>query len=80
MYTLIPTITYTYVVNCSSLDIPKNGLINCSLGDDGVPSYEDMCSFTCNTDYELTGSATRTCQSNRSWNGSEALCERGEYA
>ena len=51
--------------------------MNCSLGDDGVPSYEDTCSFTCNTGYELTGSDTRTCQSDGSWNGSDDICGRG---
>ena len=55
----------------------NNGVINCSLEDDGVPSYEDTCSFTCNTGYELTGSDTRTCQSDESWSGSDATCERG---
>ena len=49
-------------------------MINCSLGDDGVPSYEDNCSFTCNTGYELTGSDTRTCQSDGSWSGSDTMC------
>ena len=67
------------IVNCSALNSPMNGMINCSLGDDGVPSYEDTCSFTCNTGYELTGSDTRTCQSDGSWSGSEALCRRGKY-
>ena len=52
-------------------------MINCSLGDDGVHSYEDTCSFTCNTGYELTGSDTRTCQSDGSWNGSDDVCRRG---
>ena len=47
-----------FVVNCSSLSNPNNGIISCSLGNDGVPSYEDTCSFTCNTGYELTGSDT----------------------
>ena len=56
---------------------PDNGMINCSLGDDGIPSYEDTCSFTCNVDYELTGSDTRTCQSNGSWSGSDDVCRRG---
>ena len=53
--------------------------MNCSLGDYGVPSYEDICNFTCNTGYELTGANTRICQSNGSWSGSDVVCinERG---
>ena len=54
-------------------------MINCSLGDDGVPSYEDTCSFTCNTGYVLMGSDTRTCQSDGSWSGSDVVCSRGEF-
>ena len=54
-------------------------MINCSLGDDGVPSYEDTCSFTCNTGYELTGSDTRTCEHYGSWSGSDDMCRRGMY-
>ena len=52
-------------------------MINCLLGDDNIASYEDTCSFTCNTGYELTVSDTRTCQSNGSWSGSEVMCGRG---
>ena len=66
------------LVSCSSLNDPYNGVINCSLEDDGVPSYEDTCSFTCNTSYELTGSDTRTCQSDGSWSGTKAVCSRGK--
>ena len=65
------------IVSCSSLTDPNNGIISCSLGDDGVPSYEDTCSFTCNTDYDLTGSDTRTCQSDGNWSGSDAMCSGG---
>ena len=40
--------------------------------------YEgDTCSFTCNTGYELTGSDIRTCQSDGSWSGIDAVCRRG---
>ena len=67
------------LVSCPSLSDPSDGVINCSLGDDGIPSYEDTCSFTCNTGYELTGSESRTCQSDGSWNGSIAMCNRGEH-
>ena len=42
--------------------------------------YEgDTCNFRCNTDYELTGSDTRTCQSNGSWSGSDIVCRRGKH-
>ena len=66
-------------VSCSSLANPNNRITNCSLGDDGVPFYEDTCSFTCNTGYELAGIGgdTRTCQSNGSWSGSDDVCRRG---
>jgi len=66
-------------VVCSELISPNYGNISCSLEDDGVPSYEDTCSFTCNTGYKLTGSDTRTCQSNGSWNGSTTMCIEGMF-
>ena len=52
-------------------------MINCLLGDDGVSSYEDNCSFTCNPGYVLTGSETRFCHHDRSWSGNESVCSRG---
>ena len=61
-------------MSCSSLTDPNNGMINCSLEDVGIYSYEDTCSFTCNTGYELSGSDTRTCQSGGSWSGSLVSC------
>ena len=66
------------IVICHSLNKVANGILTCSLGDDGFPSYEDTCSFTCNTGYELLGSDTRTCQSDGSWSGKETNCRRGE--
>ena len=68
-----------FLVSCPSLTDPSNGMINCSLGDDEVLSYEDICSFTCDTGYELTDSDTRTCQSDGSWSGSTAMCRRSEF-
>ena len=72
------TLLYTlYLVPCQPRSDPNNGMINCSLGDDRVPSYEDTCSYTCNMGYELTGSNTRTCQSNGSWSGGDSVCREG---
>ena len=66
-------------MSCSSLTDPNIGMINCSMEDDRVPSYEDTCSFTCNTGYELTGNDTRTCQSDGIWSGTEMMCRRGKH-
>ena len=67
------------IVGCVPLIQPTNGTISCSLGDDGVTSFQDTCTFTCNSGYEVRGSNVRTCESDGSWSGSEATCERGEY-
>jgi len=65
-----------FVVACLPLMNVKNGAMFCSLGADKVPSYEDTCSFICNTGYELTGSDTRTCQRDGSWSGTQTMCRR----
>ena len=57
---------------------PINGIINCSLGDDRILSYEDTCTVACDTGYMLTGDEMRTCQSDRILNGTEAMCDRGK--
>ena len=59
---------------------PENGMIDCSLGDDGVPTDGDTCTVTCNDGFVLRGDATRTCRINRrgrNWSGNEARCEEG---
>ena len=64
---------------CTNLSIPANGRIElCSSGRAGVGFEGDNCSYTCNTGYELTGSDTRTCQSNGSWSVSDVVCSEGE--
>ena len=62
-------------IKCDDLLVPANGEItSCSSGIAGVGYEGDTCSFTCNTGYELTGSDTRTCQSDGSWSGSDDVC------
>ena len=67
------------LVSCPSLNEPSNGIIKCSVENDRSLSYEDTCNFTCETGYELIGSESRTCQSDGSWSGSVAICNRGEF-
>ena len=79
--TILNCYVYVYyfasVVSCPELNNPKNGMIKCQSKEVKEYLYEDTCSFTCNTGYELTGSDTRTCQSDGSWSGRESTCEKG---
>ena len=66
---------YPIDIRCEDLSAPANGeIFSCSSGIVGVGYEGDTCSFTCNTGYELTGSDTRTCQSNGSWSGDDVVC------
>ena len=59
---------------CPPLDVPLDGIIDCSLGDDGQPNVGDFCRFTCDDGFELDGSDMRTCQNDSSWSGTETTC------
>ena len=61
---------------CPFLYHPIHGYMNCSLGDDEVPTYEDTCSVTCITGYELTGDDIRTCESDGNWSGTDINCTK----
>ena len=43
---------HNYVVQCPGLTEPINGMMSCSIANGQMLSYEDTCSFTCNTGYE----------------------------
>ena len=63
---------------CPVLTDPTNGMVTCSLGDDGVATAGETCSYICDNGFvRLSGDATRTCGSDRSWSGSAAVCGTG---
>jgi len=69
-------------VVCETLTAPDNGDIDCSLGNDGLPTNRDTCSFTCDDGFMLNGSETRTCRIRRgraTWSGDEATCVPSMY-
>ena len=68
---------FNAIIACQLLVAPDNGMINCSLGDDGQASLGDTCTFTCNSGYELSGNTSRSCQINGNWSGTESTCTQG---
>ena len=76
---MICTSVFAHTVGriCPTLMAPENGMINCSLGDDGVPTNGDTCTFTCDVGFMLQGGTIRQCRTKRrmrNWNGDEARC------
>ena len=66
-----------FLVDCLMLDDPGNGTVNCSLGDDGIPSYEDTCNYTCDSGFELFGSDQRMCLFDGTWSSGDVVCDIG---
>jgi len=59
---------------------PDNGMINCSLGDDGNPTNGDTCSFTCDVGFGLIGPQERRCEFQSGqirWSGRNVSCDEG---
>ena len=68
------------LIACQPLTAPDNGDIDCSLGDDNVPTNRDSCTFTCDDGFRLRGSTGRNCRIRRGraqWTGDETTCAGG---
>lgn len=59
-------------MRCPVLNRPYSGTYNCS-GSDFV--FGTTCHFGCETGYELSGSAIRTCLPNGTWTGTQTNCK-----
>ncbi|XP_019633411.1 PREDICTED: uncharacterized protein LOC109476834 [Branchiostoma belcheri] len=66
---IVPTCTR---VQCPALQSPTNG------DSSGDNYYQDVMSFTCESGYELEGSASITCQADGTWSGSAPSCTRAQ--
>jgi len=65
---------------CEELDAPQFGSINCSLGDDGVPTPGDTCSFSCDDGYNIGTTTMTTCNDKGNWAPSlPAECVIGKF-
>ncbi|XP_066300403.1 CUB and sushi domain-containing protein 3-like [Branchiostoma lanceolatum] len=57
-------------VQCPTLTAPANGAMT------GNNFYQDIVRFTCDSGYDRVGTASVTCQADRSWNGVVPSCTR----
>jgi len=71
---------YFLLVICLPLSAPDNGMIDCTGRRSRQNTFGSTCTFSCNHGYELSGSETRTCQSDGTWSGTEAMCILGTTA
>ncbi|XP_035694888.1 P-selectin-like [Branchiostoma floridae] len=55
--------------SCPQLSAPDNG------GVSGGVLFADTANFTCDPGYELVGSASRLCQANQQWSGTQPSCQ-----
>ena len=59
-----------YLVLCPTLSNPPNGRVSQRGNTPGARAL-----YTCNSDYELVGLSSRTCQNNGQWSGDAPTCE-----
>ena len=58
-------------MTCEELSAPANGMVSVN---SHRPRSGDTATYTCNSGYELVGSATRTCLATGMWSGSAPAC------
>eukprot|EP00117_Sycon_ciliatum_P048173 scpid2370/ scgid5761/ Sushi, von Willebrand factor type A, EGF and pentraxin domain-containing protein 1; CCP module-containing protein 22; Polydom; Selectin-like osteoblast-derived protein; Serologically defined breast cancer antigen NY-BR-38 len=58
-----------HIIECCALESPANGAVTIS-----TLTYQSTAQFTCNTNYNLVGSQTRTCQADGTWSGTHTSC------
>jgi hypothetical protein len=56
-------------VDCGPLTAPENGFVSAP-----TTTYNSVATYSCTTGYGPSGSSTRTCQADGTWNGSAPTC------
>jgi len=71
---------YLFPPECDVQKAPQFGSINCSLGEDGVPTLGDTCSFSCDDGYNIGTTTVNTCNDKGNWTPSlSAECVIGKF-
>lgn len=58
------------LITCNPLVPPSNAVASCSAGS----NYGSVCTISCNTGFEISGSSRRSCQGDGSWSGQQPSC------
>ena len=61
-----------FLLGCPVLQSPKYGSINATLS---APEAGDTVTFSCNSGYNLFGTATRICLQSSVWSGTGVICQ-----
>ena len=68
---LKPFLSHFQAINCGKPSLPDHGSVS------GISTkFPHPVTFTCDSGYEIEGSAVRRCQANGTWSGTEATCKR----
>ena len=63
-----------FAAECPSLCPPRDGGMNIKYSLDGLLAVAEVF-YSCYDDFQLTGSAVRTCTEHGNWTGEEPACE-----
>ena len=74
LYILNSVLIFILVVNCGFPPRPKNGSF---IGE--LTTFQSSLRFKCDDGFELEGSETRMCTSDKNWSGKEVTCS-GKYS
>ena len=74
---VLPSAGLPPIPNCNTLLPPEHGMVECSYGADGEPSFLDVCRYNCDIGFVITGNSTSTCLISGLWDSSPANCTRG---
>ncbi len=72
--------SFVLVVTCLPLSAPEHGIVsNCTLKNHSRVTTDrqpvgSVCDAVCNDGYTLSGSASRNCLMNGTWDGTDANC------
>lgn len=64
---------FSFAGECNSLGHPSNGRVSVRSRTEG-----STATYSCDNRYALSGSSSRSCQSDGTWSGGEPICH-GKY-